>query len=103
MLLIRYSSEGLYYPTSKSLPIVFFQAVDGIRVGHVTGVQTCALPIYPGSGGRLAPWAWCGRHEGATWTLGAARDGSSPLVPACGRWGCPSGTSASCRPPPSAS
>src|SRR5690625_5581734 len=23
----------------------FFQAVDGIRVGHVTGVQTCALPI----------------------------------------------------------
>src|SRR5690625_4008515 len=26
----------------------FFQAVDGIRVGHVTGVQTCALPIYAG-------------------------------------------------------
>src|SRR5439155_12507834 len=24
----------------------FFQAEDGIRVGHVTGVQTCALPIY---------------------------------------------------------
>src|SRR5690625_4198395 len=23
----------------------FFQAEDGIRVGHVTGVQTCALPI----------------------------------------------------------
>src|SRR5690606_40325041 len=23
----------------------FFQAVDGIRVFHVTGVQTCALPI----------------------------------------------------------
>src|SRR5207253_3893128 len=23
----------------------FFQAVDGIRDGHVTGVQTCALPI----------------------------------------------------------
>src|SRR5690625_7505136 len=22
------------------------QAEDGIRVGHVTGVQTCALPIY---------------------------------------------------------
>src|SRR5690625_7794915 len=25
----------------------FFQAEDGIRVGHVTGVQTCALPISP--------------------------------------------------------
>src|SRR5699024_11708131 len=26
----------------------FFQAEDGIRDGHVTGVQTCALPIYDG-------------------------------------------------------
>src|SRR5215510_3801090 len=25
----------------------FFQAEDGIRDGHVTGVQTCALPIWP--------------------------------------------------------
>src|SRR5207253_5245485 len=24
----------------------FFQAEDGIRDGHVTGVQTCALPIF---------------------------------------------------------
>src|SRR5579884_1719436 len=24
----------------------FFQAADGIRDGHVTGVQTCALPIF---------------------------------------------------------
>src|SRR5690625_6127761 len=24
---------------------IFFQAEDGIRDGHVTGVQTCALPI----------------------------------------------------------
>src|SRR6266508_1983735 len=36
----------------------FFQAEDGIRDGHVTGVQTCALPI---SGlfvkqGRLKIW-----------------------------------------------
>src|SRR5690625_6406264 len=28
--------------------IFFFQAEDGIRDGHVTGVQTCALPIYGG-------------------------------------------------------
>src|SRR5215510_1486145 len=25
--------------------VFFFQAEDGIRYGHVTGVQTCALPI----------------------------------------------------------
>src|SRR5256885_17161815 len=29
----------------------FFQAEDGIRYYKVTGVQTCALPIYRGSGG----------------------------------------------------
>src|SRR5439155_4070937 len=29
----------------SSSPIFFFQAEDGIRDGHVTGVQTCALPI----------------------------------------------------------
>src|SRR5690625_6096518 len=27
--------------------VFFFQAEDGIRDGHVTGVQTCALPIWP--------------------------------------------------------
>src|SRR5690625_6920742 len=31
---------------------VFFQAEDGIRDGHVTGVQTCALPICPSSSGK---------------------------------------------------
>src|SRR5690625_7674687 len=30
----------------------FFQAEDGIRDGHVTGVQTCALPISRGRGRR---------------------------------------------------
>src|SRR5690625_4278389 len=29
----------------ESFVIFFFQAEDGIRDGHVTGVQTCALPI----------------------------------------------------------
>src|SRR5690625_5511607 len=28
-----------------SMCVFFFQAEDGIRDGHVTGVQTCALPI----------------------------------------------------------
>src|SRR3990170_8339370 len=35
-------------PSPKgALPIVFFQAEDGIRDDLVTGVQTCALPISP--------------------------------------------------------
>src|SRR5207253_8482324 len=29
----------------RSSAAFFFQAEDGIRGGHVTGVQTCALPI----------------------------------------------------------
>src|SRR5439155_16579076 len=33
----------------------FFQAEDGIRDGHVTGVQTCALPISVPLGGRGGP------------------------------------------------
>src|SRR5689334_8632010 len=36
----------------------FFQAEDGIRDGTVTGVQTCALPIFstsPGGGGAGTP------------------------------------------------
>src|SRR5690606_39842813 len=51
----------------------FFQAEDGIRDFHVTGVQTCALPIFyaspPGlsaadAGGDFAPEAF--RLGGAT-------------------------------------
>src|SRR5690625_7593204 len=32
--------------SSKRGAYFFFQAEDGIRAGHVTGVQTCALPIF---------------------------------------------------------
>src|SRR5439155_3544745 len=37
----------------------FFQAEDGIRDGHVTGVQTCALPICrsPAPPCARRPWA----------------------------------------------
>src|SRR5690625_5678875 len=39
-------SSVLVLPLSpSSFAIFFFQAEDGIRDGHVTGVQTCALPI----------------------------------------------------------
>src|SRR5207253_3407809 len=35
----------------------FFQAEDGIRDGHVTGVQTCALPIsFPAGIPHPADW-----------------------------------------------
>src|SRR5690606_39558773 len=34
-----YELKSIYY-------YFFFQAEDGIRDFHVTGVQTCALPIY---------------------------------------------------------
>src|SRR5690625_5143766 len=32
-------------PRKYGMELFFFQAKDGIRAGHVTGVQTCALPI----------------------------------------------------------
>src|SRR5205085_4197974 len=38
--------------SSGSLCCFFFQAEDGIRALTVTGVQTCALPIWDGAVGR---------------------------------------------------
>src|SRR5690348_17418029 len=32
----------------------FFQAEDGIRDGRVTGVQTCALPIWKSASGQVS-------------------------------------------------
>src|SRR6266700_5303277 len=34
-----------FFPSSLQAFFFFFQAEDGIRGFHVTGVQTCALPI----------------------------------------------------------
>src|SRR6266498_3219196 len=45
----------------------FFQAEDGIRDADVTGVQTCALPIYRLSAERGAPRAG---FEPAAYSLG---------------------------------
>src|SRR3989449_11006595 len=41
----------------------FFQAEDGIRDVAVTGVQTCALPIYP----HIAPLLDSGETEYLLW------------------------------------
>src|SRR5271166_169217 len=81
----------------------FFQAEDGIRDGHVTGVQTCALPISrPHSRGR--PSAYSARqgstapHWASQATRHANRSRPSPhsrapiststtaAPPTCGRW-----------------
>src|SRR5262249_58600676 len=54
----------------------FFQAEDGIRDWSVTGVQTCALPIYGGrnrngrrvfEGPRLRRMAWAGTETNLDW------------------------------------
>src|SRR5439155_18878950 len=42
-------AHGVLLAEKKAEPLwvrLLFQAEDGIRDGHVTGVQTCALPIY---------------------------------------------------------
>src|SRR5699024_11682094 len=35
-----------FYQNSKKIENFYFQAEDGIRYRNVTGVQTCALPIF---------------------------------------------------------
>src|SRR5207237_2494012 len=45
---IRISTILFCITSSRMLMFFFFQAEDGIRDSSVTGVQTCALPI----------WAW---------------------------------------------
>src|SRR5439155_4269068 len=59
----------------------FFQAEDGIRDGHVTGVQTCALPISDSrrhGSSRRATACWCFRDP-------TARRARRPSPSACSR------------------
>src|SRR6266536_2507452 len=49
----------------------FFQAEDGIRDPLVTGVQTCALPIYQGGADPAAQVGHAGRRRGAAVARGA--------------------------------
>src|SRR5260370_423856 len=50
----------LRFRLPSRLPIFFFQAEDGIRVSSVTGVQTCALPIW--NAALSGPQATTGLH-----------------------------------------
>src|SRR5690606_40143591 len=55
------------------MSVFYFQAEDGIRDFHVTGVQTCALPI--------SPKMWCGP------SLGRSDERSlKPVGSASDRW-----------------
>src|SRR5207302_7376983 len=56
----------------------FFQAEDGIRDFHVTGVQTCALPILPTDEvlNKSAYQYWVD----GTWAP-AAENSATPLIP----------------------
>src|SRR5690606_2383998 len=50
---------------AQALSVCFFQAGDGIRDFHVTGVQTCALPIswarWAGAYPALSAFVWSSR------------------------------------------
>src|SRR5207253_8011034 len=89
-----------------ALRLCFFQAEAGIRDGHVTGVQTCALPI-----SKLWSAVTCRQSKAAS--SGPANQGrtslsrltatsrlpkarTSPRTPKCGRRGFQIGR-ASCR------
>src|SRR5439155_15618639 len=50
---------------------------DGIRDGHVTGVQTCALPIYPDQDGHEAPGPRQRRVTAAAVPHGRGRRGAA--------------------------
>src|SRR5437763_7004085 len=70
----------------EPLPLFFFQAEDGIRDTSVTGVQTCALPIFPIWNELLAVVRLDGRRS-VRWRLTSRRSpgntGASGSEPSC--------------------
>src|SRR5260370_28582807 len=63
----------------------FFQAEDGIRDSSVTGVQTCALPIYPAAVGELRLRRGVAGAGGRVPQVDAAPTGLRQLRPAAGQ------------------
>src|SRR5690348_17604675 len=61
----------------------FFQAEDGIRDGRVTGVQTCALPIWQGGPARRDVPYTCAaaraRQQRGITTAGTRSHGMTPV------------------------
>src|SRR5207245_3835783 len=69
-----------FVETAIQFLLFFFQAEDGIRDATVTGVQTCALPIYWQSErwnwGTSRP-RWCSQFWREPWRERARRNGQS--------------------------
>src|SRR3989449_7404550 len=82
----RYSSRDVCYSCDLLL-FFFFQAEDGIRDVAVTGVQTCALPIYRRRSARCADLARADEEgafrvpPGGRGARGAGRGGHGRAVP----------------------
>src|SRR2546430_5327181 len=84
---MRKRGEGSYHPRVRGEArsgecggrLFFFQAEDGIRDLTVTGVQTCALPIFVGAWGYFIPWMGVEKMK-AHWRYLIARYGALPVV-----------------------
>src|SRR5690606_26739871 len=91
----RYQSE--LYARGRDDLFFFFQAEDGIRDFHVTGVQTCALPISPSwPSGEVRNLASSAASSGCSLCVGTARNDPPQLPP-------PPGTAATSHRPSPAS
>src|SRR5690606_40987025 len=65
----------VFFGNGVDLAVFFFHAEDGIRDFHVTGVQTCALPISPR---RVATSPWRSRWASACSRSSARASRSGP-------------------------
>src|SRR4051794_41981126 len=76
---LQMKKDGEKKEAAIALPstFFFFQAEDGIRYGRVTGVQTCALPI----------WTWATARSPSRAAGGAARGSRGGPRPLPGRRG----------------
>src|SRR5438067_6864688 len=64
----------------KTYFIFFFQAEDGIRDRNVTGVQTCALPIFHAAHAAASPRS-CAAACAAWTSSGRSRPAAEPTRP----------------------
>src|SRR6478609_10094018 len=78
------SFRGGVFLLRDSIRVFFFQAEDGIRDKLVTGVQTCALPIYlqagqldPGLARRIQECEQEARGDGREEEVGRLRAGAA--------------------------
>src|SRR5690606_41207947 len=87
--LVATGHSDIVGPSSySSFPCLFLQADDGIRAFHVTGVQTCALPIFapntvnvrgPSRKMRLREEPWRRRASVTSIHDSHRTDGASPM------------------------